>query len=170
MRKDRHRIVLPRLILLALVAALVSGCDLRAEPGKHGIQPTDPLPSLFGLVVSPIQAHFDQATFTTTYRSEVSHPNTNPNEVTELKQPWQAEWTGPNCGTHSAEREVTLEGFQTEEVLEWSHPHPPCAATTDHSDVTIRLEIFRGVYGGPAVAICTYKGSQTGTGPPCTSK
>ena len=49
------------------------------------------------------------------------------------------------------------------DAMIWQHPHPPCAATTDHSDVTVTLSI--GYQGG--TLICVYTGSESGTGPEC---
>jgi hypothetical protein len=50
--------------------------------------------------------------------------------------------------------------------MRWSHPHPPCAPTTTHDDVTI----YFSVSIGSETFVCVYQGAGTGTGPPCTKQ
>jgi len=75
-------------------------------------------------------------------------------------------WSKPNCGT----TEYTKPG-PGRHLLRWHHPHPPCDATTDHSDVTITALIVVSTSGGTTRAIeCKYQGAETNVGKPCVWK
>ncbi|MSP79221.1 MAG: hypothetical protein EXR67_06715 [Dehalococcoidia bacterium] len=59
-------------------------------------------PSLVGVLVSPIQATFDQTKFTTIYRAEFSGSDLS-------KTSLDGAWSGSNCGTPIVDR--SEEGF-----------------------------------------------------------
>jgi hypothetical protein len=47
--------------------------------------------------------------------------------------------------------------------MTWHHPHPPCDATSDHHDVTIRATIRIN----EQTIVCEYAGAKSGEGPAC---
>lgn len=133
------------------------GSPAPTPTGAPTAPPSAPGPAAL-LRVSPIDAVFTPATFSTTYSLLLS-----PTEV-----PLLLNWSGPNCGSWSAsdERDFT-----------WTHPHPPCDATTDHHDVAVTALGLAGesVAGsrvsGPTRAFrCTYQGAETGAGPACVTR
>ncbi len=107
------------------------------------------------LLADPINANFVQSAFSTTYTSTVT-PGGNT---------WSYHWAGPNCGTFGSTAEVSVPAGSAPQPLTftWNHPHPPCAATTNHSEVTVTLTITWP--GGTLV--CAYPGSESGTGASC---
>ncbi|HVR87951.1 MAG TPA: hypothetical protein VHG53_00210 [Candidatus Limnocylindria bacterium] len=117
-----------------------------------------PVPSaqqtlLPSLTVAPIDAVFDQSKLSTGYGVTIKSPSDQRVTVT---------WAGPNCGEWDA-RPQTLTGQYMTLSMVWQHPHPPCGATTNHSDVTVTLTI---TYAGGTL-FCSYVGTESGTGPPC---
>jgi hypothetical protein len=102
--------------------------------------------------VSPVEAVFNQATFTTTYSVliTIEPPDGNPGLTIA--------WSGADCGSWEVDR---LDA----RIYRWVHPHPPCDATTDHSTRTITLEARWA--GGNRQLRCTYQGAASGVGPPC---
>src|SRR5258708_7314208 len=107
------------------------------------------------LLADPITATFAQSAFSTAYTTTIT-PGGNA---------WSYHWAGPNCGTSGSTAEVSVPAGSTPKttIFTWSHPHPPCAATTNHSEVTVTLTITWS--GGTLV--CAYPGSESGTGPSC---
>ena len=85
-------------------------------------------------------------------------------------------WSGPNCGSIQGERTALSAGggFDTDSrnvIFKWLHPHPPCASTTDHKDVTVTVVMSEGGLSGNSPVVlttCTYRGSESGTGSACT--
>jgi hypothetical protein len=106
------------------------------------------------LTVGPIDALFNPSKFSTGYGVTIKSPSDQTVTVT---------WAGPNCGEWDA-RPQTITGQYMTISMVWQHPHPPCGATTNHSDVTVTLTI---TYPGGTL-VCSYVGSETGTGPPCS--
>lgn len=106
--------------------------------------------------VSPIQASFSQGTFSTRYTANLLNPNS---------AALNYRWDGPDCGTQADTTGATSER-STSVTMNWAHPHPPCAATTDHSDVKVTLTVDFPL----TVATCTYQGSISGIGEKCTYK
>lgn len=126
-----------------------------SDPPTPTPSPT-PSPRLSGpLLVDPLKAVFTQARFSTTYSTTVT-PSSNA---------FTYHWAGPNCGTWGStdETSVAAQNDPVPLVFTWSHPHPPCAATTDHSDVTVTLTIT----WASRTLICSFTGSETNTGPAC---
>jgi hypothetical protein len=108
--------------------------------------------------VNPVAATFTQETFSTEYLLGIENPNAEPISV---------EWSGPNCGTF-APMGAGAANTMTTQVwsMVWTHPHPPCDDTTDHSDQTITATV-RGTSG---TFSCSYPGAHTGVGPACTPR
>lgn len=125
--------------------------------------PTD-IAGLDYATISPIKAVFNEAKKATTYTVALSGPFYEGADVY---------WSGPNCGSvsdSSAKIKATPNvggprpPVRNEtSVLVWTHEHPPCSATTNHSDVTVVATI----YEGQRLTVCTYPGSETSTGPAC---
>jgi hypothetical protein len=112
------------------------------------------LVAVFESIVHPIQASFIDEAMATQYSIEVD-------ELLE-EQGISVQWSGPTCGdwTPQGEQLVTTGHTYT---MTWHHPHPPCDATTDHHDVTIRATIrFKD-----QVIVCEYQGAKSGEGPAC---
>lgn len=110
-----------------------------------------------GLKVSPIDAVFTQATFSTAYTALFTNP---------LGEPLTVKWSGPNCATYSPVDPTMTSAAAGQLAMTWVHPHPPCDATTDHSSATIKLEVT-----SPTASFeCLYKGASNGAGMPCTKK
>lgn len=107
--------------------------------------------------VTPIDATFNQATFSTTYRARYTN-NTGGSLVYQ--------WSGPDCGSPLSEPPASVRQESGELTFTWSHPHPPCDPTTEHAHVTIRLQVGNLQYS----TTCTYQGAATGVGPPCTTR
>jgi hypothetical protein len=63
-------------------------------------------------------------------------------------------WWTPSCGDLLAE---------LPHLVAWSHPHPPCDATTDHSEEMVSVEVSNGTLA----VVCTYQGATAGVGPAC---
>ncbi len=106
--------------------------------------------------VSRIEAAFYPDRKETEYQAEVT---TIGQEATVTSR-----WSGPNCGTWGpqGDRQATAtEGIGLR--MFWSHPHPPCAATTNHSDVLVVLTVSNS----KGTTVCVYQGSESGTGPDC---
>lgn len=105
--------------------------------------------------VGPIEAVFDPGHFATVYSVHVDNPTGKFANVT---------WEGPGCGTWDPQ------GLQPDSTdasihwtMTWSHPHPPCDPTTNHSDTTIKATVHS--YWGSAV--CKYYGAESGVGTYC---
>ena len=112
-------------------------------------------PAVFGAPrPAPIVAVFRQEQFTTSYTVAVDDPG---------GVPYTVHWTGPNCGTWGPQGESTGQAAQAQWAMQWAHPHPPCPATTNHSDVTVTFTL---AWSGGTL-ICVYQGSESGTGPAC---
>ena len=108
------------------------------------------------LQVKPIAATFTQQQFSTTYATGVTAPGLA----------YSYRWAGPNCGTYSTTSETPVTAAHQEPlalVFVWNHPHPPCAATTNHSDVTVTLTV---TWSGGTL-ICAYPGTESGIGASC---
>ena len=140
---------LASVVAVSLVSFL--GCDAPA-------QPTDDMPPR--PAVNPISAVFNAGTQSTAYRARIH--NNEPFEVVVT-----AAWTGPNCGTASLADQLIVLSRAPSNVQEtdftWTHPHPPCASSPAHDDATVQLTVRWN--GGSAV--CTYRGTATGTGQAC---
>ena len=142
-----------------------------APPPAVSATATQPPRQLRYATAAPIAASFDQAKFTTTYSLTITGG---------LPEGINVKWSGPNCGSTAGE-EYSVLGLQRFDdssftsTFIWQHPHPPCALTTNHSDVTVVATIAEGgtvTEAGESttprlVTICTYRGSDTGTGQPC---
>jgi hypothetical protein len=126
-----------------------------STPVSGGAAQTAPPPAAAPAAVvrvSPIEAVFNQAAFTTTYQVLVTidPPGAQAGGIS-------FSWAGADCGQFGEDR---LDG----RIYRWVHPHPPCDVTTDHRDRTITLRVF--IASGEAYR-CTYQGSASGVGPPC---
>ncbi len=143
----RRTMVLGCYVLVALLTAGGCRCSKNETEGLGLSDNADKFP--------PITASFDKDKFTTTYT--VSTPKEHGDfDLT------QAKWEGPNCGTWET-------GKQDEfvSIFVWHHPHPPCAQTTNHSEVTIKFTVpttFQHSF-----TQCAYQGSESGRGPECKS-
>ena len=102
--------------------------------------------------VSPIEAVLNQAAFTTTYSVLVTIEPPDANAGLTFG------WSGADCGSSEVDR---LDA----RIFRWVHPHPPCDATTDHSNRTITLLVSWS--SGARQLRCTYQGAASGVGPPC---
>ena len=139
-------------------------------PAAGGPTATPPPENYRYATTTPITAVFDQSKFTTTYTF---------NTTGRFPQGGFIEWSGPNCGTVSGDA-FSIANVQRSEDLAvkapyiWVHPHPPCGNAPDHSDATIvaTLKEGEGRPGGTPrfITTCIYKGSATGTGPPCETR
>ncbi len=121
---------------------------------SHSPTRTPPTPAAREVTADRIVAIFNQSAFTTRYALTVNNPD---------RQPLTLRWAGPNCGTWDNQAPHTSTETTFQEAMAWSHPHPPCAATTNHSEVQVSLSI--GYQGGTLV--CVYNGSESGNGPEC---
>ncbi len=101
-----------------------------------------------------IIAVFHQPTFTTSYSIVVEDPDGVGPTV---------RWSGPNCGTWTPQQEAPMTARSQTFSMRWSHPHPPCAPTTDHRDVQVTFTIA----WTKGTLICVYEGSESGNGPSC---
>lgn len=100
--------------------------------------------------VSPIEAVFTQSDFTTNYSVLVTVEP--PGAASGLN----LAWSGADCGTWGTDG-------PDGRAFRWTHPHPPCDATTDHSTRTITLlASWRD-----RQLRCTYQGAASGVGQPC---
>ncbi len=132
-----------------------------------GATATAPPKNLRYATAAPIEASFDQASFTTTYKLSVTGA---------FPEGGLIRWSGPNCGTVIGDRyRFAPEQSFSDEVsvitFRWTHPHPPCERTSNHSDVTVTATMTEGS-GEPGrtplvTTVCTYPGSDTGRGPSC---
>jgi hypothetical protein len=95
-----------------------------------------------------ILAFFTQSLFSTTYITKISNP---------MGVNLQYSWSGPNCGTWAPQEVSTSSATELATSMTWKHPHPPCAETTNHSDVTVKLTV--DWMGGRIV--CSYQGSES---------
>ncbi|MDA0676704.1 MAG: hypothetical protein O2788_01715 [Chloroflexi bacterium] len=121
-----------------VTAAAEMGIDLSILPDGTEVDPA---------VASPIKATLYQDRQATEY---VLEPVFGGSVV---------EWTNPPCGPTS----VAPGGLK----MTWTHAHPPCDATTDHSDVTITVLLRFNPDPVIRYAHCDYQGAHTGTGKPC---
>jgi hypothetical protein len=130
-----------------------SGTTLPTD-GPSTTSPADgPSTSMEGLKVSPIAAVFRQPVFSTFYSALFTNPAAEPLTVT---------WSGPNCGAYDP-KSATSSATAGELDMTWMHPHPPCDATTNHADVTVKLTV-----SSPTASYeCTYPGAESGMGPAC---
>ncbi|MBK6692521.1 MAG: hypothetical protein IPG50_09995 [Myxococcales bacterium] len=111
-----------------------------------------------GFSVAPIQAIFTQQLFTTDYSAQITNP-TGQSVVTT--------WSGPDCATWAPQGpSAPINDANANVKMTWAHPHPPCDATTQHADRTIKLEVS----GPGGIVECTYPGAESGAGPACTTK
>ena len=115
--------------------------------------PTPKLPLQLPLF-SPISAQFDQGTFSTTYTALFTNPNGDY---------FFYFWSGPDCGSPAGGETGQRSAKSGSLEFTWTHPHPPCGPTTDHTDVTIKLRITNFLQA----RTCTYRGAASGVGPPC---
>ncbi|MBI2867817.1 MAG: hypothetical protein HYX97_05735 [Chloroflexi bacterium] len=99
--------------------------------------------------VRPIQAFFDPPRQSTLYQVFATDP-----EADALSYVW----SGPDCGNSAP---VPGEPWR----FRWAHPHPPCDPTTEHANVTIRLEVRDETWS----VSCEYRGAHDGTGPRCAA-
>lgn len=112
---------------------------------------TAPAAAQGGIVeVSPITARLDEATTTTEYTIQVLAP-----ADAEI----QVNWNKPSCGTW--ERPAPT-------LFRWTHPHPPCTDPLLHPDEVITVLVT--VRDLDVRFTCTYRGADSGTGGPCTSR
>lgn len=127
------------------------------EPESHtNVQDRGERPGGYYLCAGPIHAAFDEGARQTVYTAHVAGAfGGQPSSVTY-------QWSGPNCGGWVPQESRTQQGeFDT--LFSWSHPHPPCGNTTDHSDVTVKLVVSIG----SSTVTCTYRGSLSGVGENC---
>jgi hypothetical protein len=113
-------------------------------PATPTPQPTQPPANVFA-GVGPISATFAQPAQRTDY------------VVTASAQGYTFEWSGADCGTS---------GPTSPGAFMWHHPHPPCDASTNHSNRTIRVVVTHTATNQKLV--CTYHGAASGTGAACT--
>jgi hypothetical protein len=102
-------------------------------------------------VPGAITAVFDQGAFLTTYSVSWTNPGANTVRI---------QWAGPNCGASTPSQAQTSTAAGGTAVMTWQHPHPPCAASTDHSDVLVTATIS----DGRTTLVCSYQGAASGTG------
>ena len=100
--------------------------------------------------VSPITARLDEETTTTEYTIQVLAP-----AGAEI----QVNWNKPSCGTW--ERPAPT-------LFRWTHPHPPCTDPLLHPGEVITVLVT--VRDLDVRFTCTYRGADSGTGEPCTSR
>jgi hypothetical protein len=99
--------------------------------------------------VSPIEAEFVQADFTTYYFVDAEDP-----EGVELS----IEWSGFNCGSNGPD----LSGADDRSWF-WFHKNPPCThPSSAHDEATIEAIVSDGV----TKVSCMYVGAETGVGLP----
>ena len=113
-------------------------------PGGSGPPPSGP--SIVSVVpVGPITATFFPDQQMTEYHVEA------PDSFLSV------EWSGADCGEFGA-------NSAEPRIFNWAHPHPPCDEATNHIDrtVVVSLTTDNGEYR------CTYQGTGSGTGEPCT--
>jgi hypothetical protein len=120
------------------VAAEGMGIDLASFPDGS---------ELDEVIAAPIKATFSHETQSTEYTMEsvlggVVHS-----------------WSTPPCG----DARLSTDGM----TMTWTHAHPPCDATTNHSDVTISALLLFYIGSGSRYAHCDYQGAETGTGKRC---
>jgi hypothetical protein len=107
--------------------------------------------------MSPISASFNQSEFTTTYSIQVK-------KVPALGGP---NWSGTDCGTTLELPERSTSAVEKEVSFKWSHPHPPCDATTDHAKVVV-IARLHALDDPESYWFCSYQGAAPGKGKPCT--
>ncbi len=105
---------------------------------------------------APIVAVFTQATFSTSYTTNISAASGCAPTL---------QWSGPDCGSFTPQGIQTASG-PTRTVIVWQHPHPPCDPTTDHANVTVVLTVSDAA----GTVRCTYQGAASGTGPACVKQ
>ncbi len=161
-----------RLALALIIALVASSCELFEEEKPYQPPPFAfptpgptvapvPSPSPGGAPTSsPILAVFDEKAFATNYTVHAQTLLQSGHIVSR--------WFGPDCGTFSpqGEKDEYLEfpNPLTENYITftWTHPHPPCASTTNHANVTVTVRLRNSV----GTVECTYVGTLSGTGPP----
>ena len=120
--------------------------------------------------VTPLRATFlGETAKATEYRVDVTFGEVDANDTL----PFSTQWSGPNWGEWTPAgpqqellRGPTTPGFVEGRLFRWSHPHPPCAPTTTHDEVTIYFTVSAG---GEKI-VGEYQGAGSGTGPPCTKQ
>lgn len=110
--------------------------------------------------VDPIQARFDEGAKSTTYTVVVYVGDRKLEALlNDPRAAFDVRMAGPTCGTT---REGAIGVRQDDLAINysfiWSHPHPPCDPTTDHSDTTITITVANGA----GTIACTYQGAATG--------
>lgn len=116
------------------------------------------------IAVLPIEATFTAAEFSTSYKVKVPMRGYTSDKYERSPYNVFFQWTGTNCGsmTTGSSGDFGAEPHATS-AMTWAHPHPPCGQTTDHLDATIVVTVSTS----SGIWICTYRGSASGTGPPC---
>ncbi|MSP21755.1 MAG: hypothetical protein EXR66_01825 [Dehalococcoidia bacterium] len=99
--------------------------------------------------VSPIEAVFNKAAFTTEYSALVS------TEPAGAAPALSFAWSGADCGTFGP--------IANPRTFRWTHPHPPCDPTTDHANRTITLLAS----WADRQLRCAYQGQPPASAPPC---
>lgn len=170
-RSPGHRTAGAVLALFALGAGvLLSACAGKTaeERAQNGQYVQDVLTTRHAAPhLDSFAATFDQATFTTTYTAQVSLPNEARTDSESYKL--HASWSGANCGSsgivnflgeYAPGRTEWDFGAAGPITYRWTHPHPPCGNTPDHSDATIKL-VVSNAFGSTT---CTYVGAASGSG------
>lgn len=119
--------------------------------------PPPPPSTTPAVAVSPITAVFTQATYSTAYCATIDNPS---------KVSITTTWSGPDCGTFTPSTPTTATDPSQTPSMVWSHPHPPCDATTNHQGVSVHLDVTWPTGG----VRCTYQGAESGLGPACVAK
>jgi hypothetical protein len=113
-------------------------------PTATPLPPTaTPVPPNLVAGIGPIGAIFNQAGQATTYSVLNAGPGLS------------FTWAGPDCGNVS--------GGNTN-AFTWSHPHPPCDASTNHANVVVQVIVVDGANNRVR---CFYQGAAQGAGLPC---
>lgn len=105
-------------------------------------------------LVHPIVAAFDAQAYSTQYTVVVDDPDLDVVKV---------QWSGPNCGDWTPQDPQVGAETTNQFTMTWHHPHPPCDATTQHKDVTVRATVTIK----DATFVCEYQGADDGTGQAC---
>lgn len=111
------------------------------------------LVAVFECIVHPITANFVDEAMATQYSVDV---DSLPEEAGISVQ-----WSGPTCGAWNGQAQLGTTGRAY--TMTWQHPHPPCDATTDHHEVTVRVTIRIN----DQIIVCEYQGAKSGEGPAC---
>jgi hypothetical protein len=116
------------------------------------------LVAVFESIVHPIKATFIEEAMATQYVIDIDALGASLSDEAGIS----VQWSGPTCGDFEPSAEQ-LGTTGRSYAMTWHHPHPPCDATSDHHDVTIRATIRIN----EQTIVCEYGGAKSGEGQPC---